>query len=121
MVHAELPIHVSTRGFKPCGACAAYVPELTGCPHWKPGTAHTLRRAIRVPGHAAASMPSSRTASFTAEPTCTCGKKPGPPLPHLPGCAFLTGGESYNTIDLVRSADEEESDATDRTRLDDAG
>lgn len=24
------------RGMRPCGACAALVPELTGCRHWKP-------------------------------------------------------------------------------------
>jgi len=23
-------------GFRPCGACAAYVPEASGCGHWHP-------------------------------------------------------------------------------------
>lgn len=24
-------------GYRPCGACVAYVPEVAGCGHWKPG------------------------------------------------------------------------------------
>jgi len=35
------------KGYAPCGACAAMVPIDTGCRHWKPGTAATVRSARR--------------------------------------------------------------------------
>jgi hypothetical protein len=38
---------VSTWGYRPCGTCAVLVPADTGCKHWKPGTAATVRTARR--------------------------------------------------------------------------
>jgi hypothetical protein len=38
---------VSIRDHRPCGACGELVPADTGCKHWKPGTAATVRSARR--------------------------------------------------------------------------
>lgn len=35
------------RAYRPCGACGDMVPAATGCKHWKPGTAATVRSARR--------------------------------------------------------------------------